>query len=114
MHLNKIKTKDSRLEEAYQSVTFFRGLELFNNMEMDEAIDMFNRSLKYEKYNSEFRTRAIYWRGEASYRLGLYEDARNDYEQFMGLPGSSRYSESEMIRYNLGYALFNLRITTVP
>jgi len=107
--LEKIKTRDSRLEEAYQRVTFFRGLELFNNMEMDEAIDMFNRSLKYEKYNSEFRTRAIYWRGEASYRLGLYEDARNDYEQFMGLPGSSRYSESEMIRYNLGYALFNLR-----
>ena len=63
--LDKIRNKDSRLEEAYQRVAFFRGLELFKNMEIEASIDMFDKSLKYEKYNRQFRARAIYWRGEA-------------------------------------------------
>ncbi len=88
--LDKIRNKDSRLEEAYQRVAFFRGMELFKNIEIEASIDMFNKSLKYEKYNRAIRARAIYWRGEAWYRLGQYEKAKNDYEEFMGIPGSSQ------------------------
>ena len=39
-------------------------------MEIEASIDMFDKSLKYEKYNMSVRARAIYWRGEAYYRLG--------------------------------------------
>jgi tetratricopeptide (TPR) repeat protein len=106
--LDKIRTKDPRLEEAYQRVAFFRGLELFSNMSFPQAIDLFNKSLQYEKYNREYRSRAIYWRGEAYYRLGQYEAARNDYTQFMGIPGSSQLSEYSLVRYNLGYANYNM------
>ena len=107
--LDKIRNKDTRLEEAYQRVTFFRGLELFKNMEIESSIDLFNKSLKYEKYNKEIRARAIYWRGDANYRLGQYNDAKADYEQFMGIPGSSSLSEYNLVRYNLGYSLYNLK-----
>jgi len=105
--LEKIRNKDPRLEEAYQRVTFFRGLELFSNMSFLQAIDLFDRSLKYEKYNGEYRARAIYWRGEAHYRLGQYEAAKDDYTLFMGIPGSSRLTEYRLIRYNLAYTFFN-------
>jgi len=107
--LDKIKSKDSRLEAAYQRVAFFRGLELFKNMEIIQAADLFNKSLKYEKYDREIRARAIYWRAEAEYRLGQFEDAKIDYEFFIGLPGASQLEEFSMIRYNLGYACFNLK-----
>jgi TolA-binding protein len=107
--LDRIKNKDTRLEEAYQRVAFFRGLELFKNMEIDESIDMFDRSLNYEKYNRSLRARAIYWRGEAWYRLGQYEKAKTDYEIFMGIPGSASLKEYNMVRYNVGYTQFNLR-----
>jgi len=107
--LDKIGSKDSRLEEAYQKVAFFRGLELFKNLEFEASIDMFDKSLKYEKYNRQIRARAIYWRGEGYYRIGAYELAKDDYELFMGLPGSSSLGEYKMIRYNLGYAFFNLK-----
>ena len=107
--LDKIRNKDSRLEEAYQRVAFFRGMELFKNIEIEASIDMFDKSLKYEKYNRAIRARAIYWRGEAWYRLGQYRKAKNDYEEFMGIPGSSQLSENPLVRYNLGYALFNLK-----
>lgn len=106
--LDKISNKNSRLEEAYQRVAFFRGLELFKNMEIESSIDMFDKSLKYEKYNRQLRARAIYWRGEAWYRLANYEKAKNDFEVFMGIPGSMLLSEYNLVRYNLGYAFFNL------
>jgi TolA-binding protein len=107
--LDKIINKDSRLEEAYQRVAFFRGLELFKNMEIEASTDMFDKSLKYEKYNRSIRARAVYWRGEAWYRLGQYDKAKADYELFMGIPGSALLSEYGLVRYNLGYVLFNLK-----
>jgi TolA-binding protein len=107
--LDKIRNKDSRLEEAFQRVAFFRGLELFKNIEIEAAIDMFDKSLKYEKYNRSIRARAIYWRGEAWYRLGMYDKAIAAYEEFMGIPGSMLLSEYNLVRYNLGYALFNTK-----
>jgi len=107
--LDKITNKDSKLGEAYQRAAFFRGLELFRNMELEESIDMFGKSLQYEKHNKELRARAIYWRGEAHYRLGQYEEARADYIIFMGIPGSMTLEENSMLRYNLGYTYFNLR-----
>jgi TolA-binding protein len=107
--LDKIRNKDSKLEEAYQKVAFFRGLELFNNLEFEASVTMFDKSLKYEKYNMQIRARSVYWRGEANYRLGHYDLAKADYELFMGLPGSTQLSEYNLVRYNLGYAYFNLK-----
>jgi TolA-binding protein len=107
--LDKIRNKDPRLEEAYQRVAFYRGLELFKNMEIEASIDMFDKSLKYEKYNRPLRARAIYWQGEGFYRLGQYEKAKASYEEFMGIPGSMILPEYNFVRYNLGYALFNTK-----
>ena len=107
--LDKIKNKDSRLEAAYQRVSFFRGLEMFKNMEIEQSIDLFDKSLKYEKYSRELRSRAIYWKAEAEYRIGQYELAKNDYELFMGIPGAMSLSEADLLRYDLGYTYFNLK-----
>jgi TolA-binding protein len=107
--LDKIQNKDPRLQEAYQRVTFFRGLELFQNMEIEASVDMFDKSLKYEKYNRPLRARAIYWRGEAYYRLADWTKAKDDFELFLGIPGSMQLSEYNMVRYNLGYTLFNMK-----
>ena len=106
--LDRIANKNQRLEEAYQRVAFFRGLELFSNLELEAAIDMFDKSLVYERYSRPLRARAVYWRGEAWYRLGDYRKARADYETFMGIPGITNLDEYRLIRYNLGSALFNL------
>jgi TolA-binding protein len=107
--LDKIGNKDSRLEEAYQKVAFFRGLELFKNLEIEASVSMFDKSLKYEKYNMQIRARATYWHGEANYRLGHYDLAKDDYILFMGLPGSTFLNEYNLVRYNLGYTFFNLK-----
>jgi len=105
--LDKISRKDDRLEEAYQKVAFFRGLELFRNLQFEAAIDVLDRSLKYAKHNREIRARSIYWRGESYYRLGDYDRAVADYQEYMGIPGASATDEYKMARYNLGYAWYN-------
>lgn len=106
--LDKIPNKTPRLEEAYQRVAFFRGLELFKNLQFSASADMFDKSLSYQRYNRSLRARAIYWRGESMYRLGRYEKAADDYRTFMGIPGSGALAESELVRYNLGSAYFNM------
>ncbi len=106
--LDKITSKDAKIEEAYQKVAYYRGQELFKNMELDAAMDMFDKSLRYGKYDRLIRAGAIYWRGEASYRLGDYESAKNDYIEFMGIPGVMALPEYILVRYNLGSACFNL------
>ncbi len=107
--LDKIADKGSKLEEAYQRVAFFRGLELFKNMEIEPSIVMFDKSLNYQKYNRQIMARTFYWRGEASYRLDDFAAAKEDYEKFIGIPGSSRLAENNLVRYNLGYTCFNLK-----
>lgn len=106
--LDKIRNKSPRLEEAYQRVAFFRGLELFKNLQFEASADMFDKSLGYQKYSRSLRARATYWRGEAMYRQGKYDKAADDYQTFMGIPGSGALSESALVRYNLGSAYFNM------
>jgi TolA-binding protein len=106
--LDKIQNKTPRLEEAYQRVAFFRGLELFKNLQFEASSNMFDKSLAYQKINRTLRARAIYWRGESMYRLHRYDKAADDYQSFMGIPGSGSLSESELVRYNLGSAYFNM------
>lgn len=107
--LDRLARKDDKLGEAYQRAAFFRGLELFSNLQFNEAAGMFDKSLGYQNYNRNLMARAIYWKAEALYRMGDYENARDGYQQFMGIPGSSKLEESKLVRYNLGYACFNMK-----
>jgi TolA-binding protein len=70
---------------------------------------MFDKSLNFQKYNRQIMARAYYWRGEANYRLDDFTAAKDDYEKFFGIPGSPRLAENNLIRYNLGYACFNMK-----
>ncbi|HUS86809.1 MAG TPA: tetratricopeptide repeat protein [Bacteroidales bacterium] len=106
--LDRIAVKDERLERAYQRVAFYRGLELYRNLGMAAAIDMFDKSLKYGKYDRKIRARANYWKGESWHRLNETEEALASYEEFMGIPGASELEEFSMVGYNIGYIHFNL------
>ncbi len=105
--LELIEMKDARLEAAYQRVSFFRGLELFRNMEFQQAADMFERSLGFGRHNNSLRARALYWLAETQYRRGLLDEAIANYTRFMGIPGAADTDEYSYVRYNMGYAYYN-------
>ncbi|MEA1886348.1 MAG: tetratricopeptide repeat protein [Bacteroidota bacterium] len=105
--LDRITYKDERLEKAYQKVAFFRGLELYKNLDLNSAIGMFDKSLQYGQYDRTLRARAHYWKGESLYRLNETDRALEEYQAFMGIPGSSMLDEYRMVTYNIGYIHYN-------
>lgn len=105
--LDRITYKDERLERAYQKVAFLRGLELYKNLNLNSAVGMFEKSLQYGQYDRSIRARAHYWKGETLYRLNETERALEEYQAFIGTPGSSSLDENNMVAYNMGYIYYN-------
>ncbi len=93
---------------AYQKVTFFRGVELYNQGNYEEAVAMFDKSLK-EPRDSYFTARATYWKAENDYMLSNFEAALVGYKQFIQLPGASTTPEYQNSKYNLAYNYFKLK-----
>lgn len=104
--LDKIQNLDASTKQAYQRVAFFRGLELFQNLNYSESIEKFNLSLKYPDFNKTIYAQTLYWQAEAYYRTGNYEKAADDYNQFILSPGAFGLPEFNLAHYNLGYSYF--------
>ncbi len=105
--LDKIKTKSATIKKAYQRVALNRGLEFFRDLNFQDAIQMFNKSLLYGDQSNTSRALAYYWRGDANFRLGKIDEAVADYKKFQSLPASAKLKEFAISNYNIGYALFN-------
>lgn len=104
--LEKIKTQDASMKRAYQRVAFFRGLELFQNLNYNEAIKKFDLSLKYPDFNRVILAQTLYWQAESYYRTENYQKAFDTYNQFLVSPGAFGLPEYNLAHYNQGYACF--------
>jgi tetratricopeptide (TPR) repeat protein len=105
--LEKIRQKDPGIEKAYQKVAFYRGLELYKNLRFTEAVDVFERSLKYARYDQVIAARTYFWLGEAAYRSGDPETARMYYGQFLEESNAAGQEEYPLCHYSMGYIFFD-------
>ncbi len=106
--IEKIEGKSPSILRAYQRVTFYRGLELFNNLAYNQAIDLFDTSLENGSYDRELNARALYWKAEALYRVGDYNSSANTYNQFLRTAGAFSLPEYQNAEYNQAYAYFKM------
>lgn len=106
--IDKIEVKSPDILRAYQRVTFFRGLELFNNLAYNQAIDYFNLSLENGSHSRELNARALFWKAEALYRISDYSGAAETYTRFLRTAGAFSLPEFKEAEYNLAYAYFKL------
>jgi TolA-binding protein len=106
--LRKVQNKSPRIREAYQRVAFFRGLELYSNLNFDEAIDLFQTSLDQGNFDPVITARATYWMAESYYRLNQFGEAVDLYRAFLVTPGAFSTEEFVVAHYNTGYCYFNL------
>ncbi|MEM7086152.1 MAG: tetratricopeptide repeat protein [Bacteroidota bacterium] len=95
-------------KKAYQKVAFYRGVELYAAGNYDEAVVLFDKSLK-EPYDPIFTARATYWKAESDYQDSNFESSLVGYKQFLQLPNAEQTPEYENCRYNLGYNYFKLK-----
>lgn len=106
--MEKIKVKTPAMLKAYQRVTFYRGLELFNNLAYNQSIDLFDTSLESGGQDNELKAQTLFWKAEALYRVGDYNNAVSTYSRFIQTPGASSVDEYNTAEYNLGYSYFKM------
>ncbi|MFN3404055.1 MAG: tetratricopeptide repeat protein [Cytophagaceae bacterium] len=106
-YLETLPAKTMKVNIAYQKIAFMRGTELFNNGRYNEALDVFNKSLKYP-LDKEFTVLAHFWKGESYSVLKQYNEAINSYASVFQ---SANESNSNFLkaRYGIGYAYYNTK-----
>jgi TolA-binding protein len=105
--IEKIKVQSPSVKEALQRVTYMRGLELFTDGKYNDAIQTFRKSLENAVYNRTYRALALYWTGEAQYRLGRFGDAIKSFTDFQNSPGAFSLPEFGAAYYHIGYCFYN-------
>jgi TolA-binding protein len=103
--LEPIPNKTPEAKAAYQKVTYFRGLEFYNERAFPNALSMFLRSGNFPE-DSEIYALSIYWKGEAAYELRKYGEAVKTFETFLALPEAKKTDVYNYANYALGYAAF--------
>lgn len=105
-YIEGLRSKSIRVNTAYQRVTLHKGIELFNNIKYEEAIEMFNKSLENE-FDKEAVLAANFFKGEAFSVLKNYDNAINSYAVVFqkSSPGESPFFLKS--RYGIGYAYYN-------
>jgi len=99
------KNKSFANKEAYQKVTFYRGLELYTDGNYQEALSMFKKSIA-EPRDARFSARATFWKGETEYVLDNFNEALISFKQFIAIPEAKTTPENKNINYNIAYCYF--------
>ncbi len=104
-----MKTESTLIKQAYQKVTYFRAVELFNDKKADEALTLCDKSLK-NPLNIELQALAIYLKAEILYSKERYDEASQNYQRFaqFATPALEKKGEASKFRaaYNTGYCSF--------
>ncbi|MES2377316.1 MAG: tetratricopeptide repeat protein [Bacteroidota bacterium] len=103
--LEPIPNKTQSAKIAYQKVTYYRGLEFYNERAFENAIGIFLRSLKNPV---DLKTRALttYWMAEAMYEVRKYTESVSTFQDFLALPEAPQTTVFNYANYALAYAAF--------
>ena len=100
--------KDDKNKQLYQKMALYRGIQLFNEGNLQEAKEKFNLALE-NPHDNTTSARAEFWKSEVDYQNGNYADALNGFKKFETMPHSDTIAENKEIYYNLGYTYFKLK-----
>jgi TolA-binding protein len=103
--LEKIENRSTEDDQIYQKVTYYRGLEFYNERAFENSISMFIRSEKFP-IDREMAALAKYWKAEAMYEVRKYGEAVENFSQFLQLEAARNTEVYNYANYGLAYAAF--------
>ncbi|TSD65974.1 tetratricopeptide repeat protein [Inquilinus sp. KBS0705] len=103
--LEPIPNKSASAQIAYQKVTYYRGLEFYNERAFENAIGIFLRSLKYP-IDSKVKALTTYWMAESMYEVRKYGESVENFEAFLDMPEAKETELANYANYALAYAAF--------
>lgn len=106
-YIESLPSRSGHIDQAYQKATYLKGAELFNKDLYAEAVQNFEKSLKYPR-DPNYVALASYWAGESYSIGGKFAEAIPHYQKVLDI-GSTEPDLLIKTRYGLGYAHFNLK-----
>ncbi len=106
--LEKIEHRSAKLNEAYQRVLCFKGMELYNSGKYEEARSCFSKSME-NNYDPAVYSQSVFWTAESYYQDARYPESVDGYNRFFASSGAPQTDEYAMAYYNAGYAHFKVR-----
>lgn len=103
--LETIPKRNQEANTAYQKVTYFRGLEHYNERAFENAISLFMRS-EQNPIDPEIQALATYWKAEAMYEVRKYGESVTSFSKFLSYPAAKKTDVYNYARYALAYAAF--------
>ncbi len=103
--IERMNINTPRLREAYQRISYYRGVELFNNGAFPDAIDHFQKSRRFSD-NPAIFAQSLFWEGEAFYRLERYDESIRSHENFLSSQNVRGLDIYNRANYSIGYAYF--------
>ena len=100
------KKKSKKNIALITEISLYRGLQLFNDKKLKEALPFFTESIKSE--DPTIKDRARFWEAETQYRLKNYAEAITKFTN-LKKDLSSENEEFSLVDYNLGYSSFKLK-----
>lgn len=103
--LESIPDKNREAQAVYQKVTYYRGLEYYNERAFQNGISMFMRSNK-NAMDEDIHSLSTYWLAEAMYEVRKFGESVDNFENFLELPASRKTDVFNFAHYALAYAAF--------
>lgn len=105
--IERISQPGRSILQAKQKILFQLGTQAFANTLFEQSVGYFDKSIALGQYNAQTKAEALYWRGEAYYRLNRLTEAARDFAACAAL-GPQRQGETyALAHYNLGYIAFH-------
>jgi tetratricopeptide (TPR) repeat protein len=103
--LDQIGKLDINQKSAYQLIAFNMGVDYLEQNKPLKAITSLDKVKKYP-IDAAVVGKAIFWQGEAHYRLKNYNEAIRKFREFVSIPGSMGTGFKELAYYNIAYIYF--------
>jgi TolA-binding protein len=103
--LEPLPNKSPSAKEAYQKVTYYRGLEYYNERAFENAIGVFLRSLS-TPVDPKITALTTYWMAEAMYEVRKYGESVETFEKFLEMPEAKATPVYNYANYAIAYAAF--------
>ncbi len=103
--MEQMKDRSKQMNEIYQKIAVNRGIELYRVAQYNQAIETFDKSLKYP-FNNSLTATAYYLQAESYYRLNEYSKSITALNKFYSVPSNKNTAYSSSADYSMAYNLF--------
>lgn len=107
--LKKLKDKKDLDNKAlYQKVALYRGIQLYNDDDLEKAKEHFDIAIN-EASDNGITARSIFWKAETDYISNNFKKALYGFNFYDTMEKPDTLAESKSLDYNVAYTLFKLK-----